>query len=76
MYEKIKKGIWSDNGYFHLVDSWLESDGNRQVFKFKLIAVEGVANDEIPEDEQDTEAKRSRIIPTHVKLEVWKRDRG
>ena len=76
VYEKIKKGIWSDNGYFHLVDSWRESDGNRQVFKFKLIAVEGVASDDVPEDEHDTEAKRSRIIPTHIKLEVWKRDGG
>ena len=35
VYEKIKPGIWSDNGYFHLVDSWMESDGHRKVFKFK-----------------------------------------
>jgi hypothetical protein len=76
VYEKIKKGIWSDNGYFHLVDSWRESDGTRQVFKFKLVAVASVASDELPEDEQATETKRSRIIPTHVKLEVWKRDGG
>jgi len=76
VYEKIKKGIWSDNGYFHLVDSWRESDGSREVFKFKLVAVEGVASDDAPEDEHDTEAKRSRIIPTHIKLQVWKRDGG
>ena len=76
VYEKIKKGIWSDNGYFHLVDSWRESDDSREVFKFKLVAVEGVSSDEAPEDEHDTEAKRSRIIPTHIKLQVWKRDGG
>jgi hypothetical protein len=76
VYEKIKKGIWSDNGYFHLVDSWRESDGTRKVFKFKLVAIEGVASDDTPVDEQDTEAKRSRIIPSHIKLEVWKRDGG
>lgn len=76
VYEKIKKGIWSDNGYFHLVDSWRESDGTRQVFKFKLVAIEGVTSDDTSEDERDTEAKRSRIIPTHIKLEVWKRDGG
>jgi 5-methylcytosine-specific restriction endonuclease McrA len=58
------------------VDSWRESDGTRQVFKFKLVAVEGVASDEVPEDEQATESKRSRIIPTHIKLQVWKRDGG
>ncbi len=76
VYEKIKKGIWSDNGYFHLVDSWVESDGTRGVFKFKLVAVEGVESDEISVDDQSTESKRSRIIPTSIKLEVWKRDAG
>lgn len=76
VYEKIKKGIWSDNGYFHLVDSWRESDATRQVFKFKLVAVEGVDSDEVPEDEQAIESKRSRIIPTHIKLQVWKPDGG
>lgn len=76
VYEKIKKGIWSDNGYFHLVDSWRESDGTRDVFKFKLIAVESVVSDEAPEDSQASESKRSRIIPTRIKLEVWKRDGG
>ena len=24
VYEKIKSGIWSYNGYFHLVDAWIE----------------------------------------------------
>ncbi len=76
VYEKIKKGIWSDNGYFHLVDSWREFDGTRQIFKFKLVAVECVASDEVSEDEQASESKRSRIIPTHIKLQVWKRDGG
>ena len=76
VYEKIKKGICSDNGYFHLVDSWQESDGSRQVFKFKLIAVEDVPNDNAFEDFQSTESKRSRVIPTHIKLEVFKRDGG
>jgi len=76
VYEKIKPGIWSDNGYFHLVDSWNESDGNRKVFKFKLIAIEGVDDETLSEDLVDKEIKRSRIIPTKVKLEVWQRDKG
>ena len=74
VYEKIRPGIWSYNGLFHLVDSWVESDGRRNVFKFKLEPVdEGaqldgrVIHDELP---------RRRIIPTQVKLEVWKRDEG
>lgn len=41
VYEKLRQGIWSYNGVFHLVDSWQEDDGNRKVFKFKLVAVEG-----------------------------------
>lgn len=76
VYEKIKAGIWSDNGFFHLVDSWKQSDGKRNVFKFKLVAVEDVENESLPEDVTSREVKRSRIIPTHVKLEVWKRDNG
>lgn len=76
VYEKIKKGIWSDNGYFHLVDSWMESDGIRDVFKFKLIAIESVISENNPEDSRNLAATRSRIIPTQVKLEVWKRDDG
>ncbi|WP_237067831.1 HNH endonuclease [Microbulbifer guangxiensis] len=76
VYEKIKKGIWSDNGYFHLIDSWREPDGSRNVFKFKLAAVEGIINDEAAEDIQADETKRTRIIPTKIKLAVWKRDRG
>jgi len=41
VYEKLRAGIWSYNGIFHLVDSWREVAGNRSVFKFKLVAVEG-----------------------------------
>ncbi len=76
VYEKIKKGIWADNGYFHLVDSWQENDSNRQVFKFRFVAVEDVESDDIAEDFRYTDAKRSRIIPADVKLEVWGRDNG
>ena len=76
VYEKIKKGIWSDNGVFHLVDSWRESDGVRQVFKFKLVAVEGVADEKAAYDINERSTRRTRIIPTEVKLEVWARDRG
>jgi hypothetical protein len=76
VYEKIKPGIWTDNGFFHLVDSWLEHDGNRQVFKFKLVAVMDVADPAAAEELPDRYVERSRIIPTSVKLEVWARDGG
>lgn len=73
VYEKIKQGIWSYNGIFHLVDSWRETSDNRQVFKFKLVAVEGEEDFAEPVPSQP---KIRRIIPTWVKLEVWKRDGG
>ena len=73
VYEKIKAGIWSYNGLFQLVDSWRERSGRRQVFKFKLVA--------IVEEESSLQpgavlTVHRRIIPTTVKLEVWKRDGG
>jgi hypothetical protein len=73
VYEKIKPGIWSYNGVFHLVDSWQERDTQRTVFKFRLVAVEG---DEDLAQPVHLDAERRRIIPTAVKLEVWKRDNG
>lgn len=76
VYEKIKAGIWTDNGLFHLVDSWIENDGNRNVFKFKLVAVADIADESAAEDLLDRPVSRSRIIPTNVKLEVWARDGG
>jgi hypothetical protein len=73
VYEKLRAGIWSYNGVFHLVDSWQESDGRRMIFKFKLLAVE---SDDNSASAQTVEAKRRRAIPTHVKLAVWQRDEG
>jgi hypothetical protein len=71
VYEKLRTGIWAYNGVFFLVDSWRERDDVRSVFKFKLIA--------LPDEEPDTSPRlsaRRRIIPTQVKLAVWKRDKG
>jgi hypothetical protein len=72
-YEKIKPGIWSYNGIFHLVDSWTERDEHRMVFKFRLEAVEGEEDLTLPAPARPA---RRRIIPTSVKLAVWKRDGG
>lgn len=75
VYEKLRSGIWSDNGFFLLVDAWREHDGQRQVFKFKLAALmdADAPNDRMAADEL---AERRRLIPTAVKVEVWKRDGG
>ena len=71
VYEKIQTGIWSYNGVFHLVDSWRERDDHREVFKSRLVAVEG---DESFDSPPQRNIQRRRVIPTSVKLAVWKRD--
>lgn len=76
VYEKLRKGIWSDNGFFHLVDSWIESDGIRNVFKFRLQAIEEVNDESAAVDQSFSATKHRRIIPTEIKLLVWKRDAG
>jgi hypothetical protein len=73
VYEKIKAGIWTYNGVFHLLDSWLERSGRRHVFKFRLVAVEG---DEDFSRPVTADIPHRRIIPTKVKIEVWSRDQG
>lgn len=74
VYEKIRDGIWSYNGIFLLVDSWLENDGSRQVYKFKLVAVNEI--EVSTKFGHQVEIERRRLIPTNIKLEVWKRDAG
>jgi hypothetical protein len=73
VYEKIKQGIWSYNGLFHLVDSWRETSRGRSVFKFRLVAVEEDTSGDSP---TAIKTQTGRVIPTRVKLEVWKRDGG
>lgn len=73
VYEKIHAGIWIYNGIFHLMDSWRENDEFRSVFKFRLEAIEGDENLDFPPQQHPV---RRRIIPTAIKLIVWKRDGG
>lgn len=73
VYEKIMDGIWSYNGVFHLEDAWIEQSGERKVFKFRLVAVQGEEDDSQP---VPSDPNPGRVIPTPVKLAVWKRDGG
>ena len=73
VYEKIRNGIWVYNGLFKLVDAWQEESNARKVFKFKL----ELTDEDIDEPKNESiEIEHNRIIPTSVKLEVWKRDKG
>ena len=73
VYEKIKSGIWVYNGVFKLRDVYLKSDNFRKVFKFKL-ELEEKFDESLERSEIDLE--HNRMIPSSVKLEVWKRDKG
>jgi len=76
VYEKIKKGIWTYNGLFKLTDAWVENDGRRNVFRFCLKISEN--QDQLSDQpvERALGNEPTRIIPSSVKLEVWKRDEG
>lgn len=77
VYEKIKDGIWVYNGFFKLTDAWIEPSGIRNVFKFKLEMVdEELPNSNLTESPSLLELEHNRLIPTSVKVEVWKRDKG
>ena len=70
VYEKISRGIWSYKGFFELIDASAVSDGKRKVFKFSLKPVKKKAFGRI------VELPHNRLIPTAVKVEVWRRDGG
>ena len=76
VYEKIKDGIWSYNGVFELIDAWIENAGSRKVFKFKLHVTDKTIDEKEKRVIELADLDHNRIIPTSVKLEVWKRDNG
>ena len=76
VYEKIKPGIWVYNGVFELQDSWLEKSEKRNVFKFKLIITDFTISQKEKRNEELKDLDHNRLIPTAVKLKVWKRDKG
>ena len=72
VYEKIKTGIWVYNGLFDLTDAWREESLGRSVYKFKL----ELRDDDSSPTISAVRVEQTRIIPTAVKLEVWRRDEG
>ena len=76
VYEKIKDGIWAFNGVFELVDSWIERSEGRNVFKFKLHITDQTIDQKEQRAIELKDLDHNRMIPTSVKLEVWKRDKG
>jgi hypothetical protein len=76
VYEKIKDGIWVYNGVFELIDSWIEKVEERNVFKFKLHITDKTIDQKEKRAVELKDLDHNRMIPTSVKLEVWKRDKG
>lgn len=70
-YEKIMPGVWSLKGIFELVDYKIINDGKRNVFRFILRL-----SDKQEAKSSNVEISHTRLIPSEVKKEVWKRDGG
>lgn len=75
VFEKIKDGIWVYNGVFDLVDVEIDQSTGRRVFKFKLV-LSDAEEQRISRSDSEERPEDDRIIPSWVKLEVWKRDQG
>jgi hypothetical protein len=71
--EKIRNGVWVFDGVFELLDAWEEDSNRRKVFKFKLGLVDTPS---MAAASPERDLPHNRLIPTSVKLEVWKRDGG
>jgi len=72
VYEKVLPGVWSLKGLFDLTDYKINNDGVRDVFIFvlKLSENQGTNNNDI------IDIKHTRLIPSEVKKDVWRRDGG
>jgi len=75
VYEKVLPGIWSEKGFFKLINYIIVNDGIRNVIRFILEETEVDIEDDnhIKINEHKL---RTRIIPTEIKKLVWERDNG
>ncbi|OGH48147.1 MAG: hypothetical protein A3A51_03920 [Candidatus Levybacteria bacterium RIFCSPLOWO2_01_FULL_39_10] len=73
VYEKILPGVWSLKGFFELIDYKVVFDNGRNVFRFILRLSKSQKYERSLTKE---EILHTRLIPTEVKKEVWKRDNG
>jgi hypothetical protein len=72
VYEKVFPGVWSLKGYFDLIDYKTVHDGKRNVFRYILTLSDREENSNTGE----VKIEHTRLIPSEVKREVWKRDQG
>jgi len=72
VYEKVLPGVWSLKGFFELQNYEIKNDSKRNVFVFKL----KLSEDQDINSTSEIDLKHTRLIPSDVKKEVWKRDGG
>ena len=75
-YEKIKAGIWVYIGLHMLTYVWIESSGDRYIFKFKLVMPDESAGSDAIVKSNELELEHNRRILTSVKNRGLKRDKG
>lgn len=77
VYEKLHPGVWVFNGLFELVGARIEHDGHRKVCVFDLRLVESLSEGDGPIlESSQVQVSPGRLIPSDVKLAVFKRDKG
>jgi hypothetical protein len=73
VYEKLRPGIWSDKGRFELIDHKYDEIGGRRTFRFRM-RLTAEPQESAPRKAADL--PQTRMIPSHVKQTVFKRDKG
>lgn len=77
VYQKLAKNKWIYLGIFKLIDAWKEKDEKRYVFKFKLEIVEKKELYQFDKYKaKEIDVPHERQIPSDLRYEVWKRDKG
>src|SRR5690606_28503062 len=71
-YEKVLPGVWSLKGFFDLIDYKILNDGKRNTFRYILRLSD---QDQITVNTK-VRIEHTRLIPSNIKKEVWKRDQG
>jgi hypothetical protein len=73
VYEKLFAGVWSDKGLFELIGHRVKCVGKRFVFRFFLRSIDELEHER---NAPLADLPVTRMIPSEVKKEVWKRDAG
>lgn len=74
VYEKMRDGVWTDRGLYVLRDYSYEMGSARRVFKFWLEQADFDSSS--ARDGSNVGVRVSRQIPSWVKQEVYRRDKG